>query len=130
MGQASWNCILLQRNNLYFCFTTLYVSFLEGNFYADSFEGELNLKAENGVVKLKNIQDQVHISLNTGSVFIRDIGNTKIDSETNLGILVNDIVLEEGTKPNRKLFYTLGNPDNSIVIRTILANIYLYGSKD
>lgn len=109
---------------------TVYVSFLEGNFYADSFDGELNLKAENGLVKLKNIQDPVHISLNTGSVFIRDIQDTKIDSATNMGILVDDIVPKKGNKPNRELMYTLGNPDKSIVIRTILANIYLYGSRD
>ena len=31
----------------------LYVSFIEGNFYSESFQGDLNLKVEDGILKLK-----------------------------------------------------------------------------
>ncbi len=108
----------------------LYISFMEGNFYADKFEGDLNLKVEDGIIKLKDMNFPVKLSLNAGSVFLHGLRNTKIDAETNLGILVNDISEEDSIMPNKKLYQTVGNPNNSIVIRTILANIYLYGSKD
>ena len=108
----------------------LYISFMEGNFYSDNFEGDLNLKVEAGIIKLKNMNDPVNLRLNAGSVFLQDIRNTTIDVETNLGVLVNNIREQDASKPNKKLLQTIGNPDNSIVIRTILANIYLYESKD
>lgn len=109
---------------------TLYISFMEGNFYTDKFEGDLNLKVEDGIIKLKDMHFPVKLSLNGGSVFLQEIKNTKIDAETNLGSLVHDIAETESNMPIKKLLQTIGNPDNSIVIRTILANIYLYGSKD
>ena len=109
---------------------TLYISFMEGNFYTDKFEGDLTLKVEDGIIKLKDMHFPVKLSLNAGSVFLQEIKNTKIDAETNLGSLVNDIAETESNMPIKKLLQTIGNPDNSIVIRTILANIYLYGSKD
>lgn len=107
----------------------LHISFMEGNFYADKFEGDLNLKVEDGIIKLKDMNFPVKLSLNAGSVFLQDIRNAKIDAETNLGILVNHIFEEDTIMQSKKLLQTIGDPNNSIVIRTILANIYLYGSK-
>ena len=107
----------------------LYISFMEGNFYSDNFEGDLNLSVEAGIIKLKNMNDDVNVRLNSGSVFLHDIRNTKIDAETNLGVLVNNIPNQVEVKSNKKLHQTIGNPNNLIVIRTILANIYLYESK-
>ena len=107
----------------------LYISFMEGNFYSDNFEGDLNLSVEAGIIKLKNMNDDVNVRLNSGSVFLHDIRNTKIDAETNLGVLVNNIPDQVEVKSNKKLHQTIGNPNNLIVIRTILANIYLYESK-
>ncbi len=108
----------------------LHISFMEGNFYTDNFEGDLNLKVEDGIIKLKDMNFPVKLSLNAGSIFLQDIRNTKIDAETNLGILVNHIFEEDSVIQSKKLLQIIGNPYNSIVIRTILANIYLYGSKD
>ncbi|MGB5322860.1 hypothetical protein [Lutimonas sp.] len=107
----------------------LHISFMEGNFYTDNFEGDLNLKVEDGIIKLKDMNFPVKLSLNAGSIFLQDIRNTKIDAETNLGILVNHIFEEDSVIQSKKLLQIIGNPYNSIVIRTILANIYLYGSK-
>lgn len=107
----------------------LHISFMEGNFYADKFEGDLNLKVEDGIIKLKDMNFPVKLSLNAGSVFLQDIRNAKIDAETNLGILVNHIFEEDTIMQSKKLLQTIGDPNNSIIIRTILANIYLYGSK-
>ena len=108
----------------------LYISFMEGNLYADNFEGDLNLKVEDGIIKLRNMNDPVKLSLNSGSVFLNEIRNTKIDAETNLGVLVNDLIKEGNINSNKRLVETIGSPDNLIIIRTILANIYLDGTKD
>jgi hypothetical protein len=107
----------------------LHISFMEGNFYTDNFEGDLNLKVEDGIIKLKDMNFPVKLSLNAGSLFLQDIRNAKIDAETNLGILVNHIFEEDSVIQSKKLLQTIGKPNNSIVIKTILANIYLYGSK-
>lgn len=109
---------------------SVYISFMEGNFYSENFEGNLNLKIEDGIIKLKDMQYPVNVSLNTGTVFLKDIRNTEIDAATNLGILMNNTSTEDKVEPQKKVFQTIGKPNNSIVIRTILANIYLYGSKD
>lgn len=109
---------------------TLHISFMEGNFYTENFEGDLNLKIEDGIVKLKDMHEPVKVMLNAGSVFVHDIRDTNIDAETNLGVLVNNISEDISDNPTSKLHYTYGIPNNSIVIRTIMANIYLYGVKD
>jgi len=109
---------------------TLYISFIEGNLYSNNFSGDLNVKVEDGIIKLRNMNDPVKLSLNSGSVFLNEIRNTKIDAETNLGVLINKLRYKDAVKPDKKLFQTIGKPENSIVIRTILANIYLNGPKD
>ena len=107
----------------------LYVSFIEGNFYSENYQGDLNLKVEDGVLKLNKIFGHTNIQLNSGSVFVHEIKNTKIDAETNLGTLLTDLADETQIKDSRKLLKSHANPSNSLIIRTILANIYLYGSK-
>lgn len=108
----------------------LYISFMAGNFYSNNFNGNLSVKVEDGLIKLTDIQNSVKVKLNTGSVFVRNIENAEIDVETSLGTLVTDFS-EEGTDPTTKKFLqTIGTPGNSLLIRSILANIYLYGSKD
>lgn len=108
---------------------TLYVSFIEGNFYADGFRGDLNLKIEDGIVKLKNIQDEVHISINSGTVSVEDVENCDVDAATNMGLLISDLLETEENTTDKQLKLTSGNPMRTLFIRAILANIYLYRSK-
>lgn len=109
---------------------TLYISFIEGNLYSEDFSGDLNIKVEDGIIKLRNMNDPVKLRLNSGSVFLNEIRNAKIDAETNLGILANNLNEKDPNGPKNKLLETFGEPRNSIIIRTILANIYLNGTKD
>ena len=109
---------------------TVYISFSEGNFYATNFKGELNLKAEDGVIKLNNMVHPLKLSLNSGSVIVRSIRDTQIDAETNLGILVSDLDNNSSDIELNQLIQTIGKSNNSMFIRTIQANIYLYGYKD
>ena len=107
----------------------IYISFLEGNFYSEDYLGALNLKVEDGILKLNSVLAYTNIQLNSGSVLIDEISNTKIDAETNLGILLTDLVEETQKNDSRKLMQSAGVPSSSLIIRTIMANIYLYGSK-
>ena len=107
----------------------LFVSFIEGNFYADGYKGEINLRVENGIIKLKSITENTNIQLNSGSVFVHKIENTEIDVETNLGILITDLSDKTTSSPNRKLELSDSGTNKTLKIRAIMANIYLYGSK-
>ena len=107
----------------------LYVSFVEGNFYSESYQGDLNLKVEDGILKLSQVLGHTNIQLNSGSVIIHEITSTKIDAETNLGTLLTDLADETQINDSRKLLKPHANPSSSLIIRAILANIYLYGSK-
>lgn len=108
---------------------TVYVSIIEGNFYSDSFEGVLNLKIEDGIVKISDPEDDLNISLNTGSVIVKDIQKGVIHAETNRGILNTDLEGNDSVEPKKMLKYTIEKSGRSINIRTIMANIYLYGIK-
>ena len=107
----------------------LFVSFIEGNFYTDGYKGEINLRVENGIIKLKSITKNTDIQLNSGSVFVHNLENTEIDAETNLGILINDLSDITTSSPKRKLELSDSETNKTLKIRAIMANIYLYGSK-
>ena len=108
----------------------LYISFIEGNFFAEDFKGELNLIAEDGILKLNHMLNAVNVRLNSGSVYAENIENTSIDAKTNLGSLITDASLEGLSEDKKHLMDTAGNGSNSLMIRTIMANIYLNVSKD
>lgn len=107
----------------------VYISILEGNLYSDGFKGQLNVKVEDGIIKLSKPTDQVRVKLNTGSVIVKDIVNARIDAETNMGILNTDLKKEAPEKHRKNLVDTIGKPYPLINIRAIMANIYLYGQK-
>jgi len=108
----------------------LYVSFIEGNFYTGRFKGTLDIKVESGIIKLDEVLGKVMVRLNSGSVFVDHIKNTNLDAETNLGIIMNYLNDEAEVKSTKKLKLSLGDQDHSIMIRAIMANIFLYGPKD
>jgi hypothetical protein len=108
----------------------LYISFIEGNFFAEDFKGELNLMAEDGILKLNHMSNSVNIRLSSGSIYARNIENTSIDAKTNLGSLITETPLEGLSENKKQLMDTVGNGSKSLMIRTIMANIYLNVSKD
>ena len=108
----------------------VYVSFIEGNFYADDFRGDLNLIVENGIIKLNHINDSVKARLNSGSIFVQNIENAFVDAETSLGSLIADSSLKGFSEDEKHLVEKIGNASKKLLIRTILANIYLNVSKD
>lgn len=108
----------------------VYISFIEGNFYADNFQGDLNLMVEDGIIKLNHINDSVKARLNSGSIHVQNIENTFVDAETNLGSLITDPSLKGFSESEKHLVEKLGNASKKLLIRTILANVYLNVSED
>ena len=108
----------------------LYISFVEGNFFTKDFKGELNLIVEDGILKLNHMPNAVNIRLSSGSIYAENIENTSIDAKTNMGSLISDPPLEGFSEDNKHLIDTVGNGSKSLMIRTIMANIYLNMSKD
>ena len=108
----------------------LYMSIVEGNFYADGFDGELNLKVEDGIVQLSHCSDPVRVKLNTGSIFVQGYENSDVDAKTNLGMLIADPWVKHISDDKKQLVHRFGNGRNQLKIRTIMANIFLNGSED
>ena len=107
----------------------VYVSVREGNFYTDNFEGQLELKIENGIANLIGVKHNVSVYINSGNVYVKDVQNAKLDVKTNLGSLETDLQKGMEIIKANQLAGSLGESKNSLYIRTILANIFLYGSK-
>lgn len=107
----------------------LYVSVREGNFYTENFEGQLELKIENGIANLIGVKNNVSIYINSGNVYVKGIQNAKLDVKTNLGTLETDLQKEIELIKGNQLAGSIGESKDSLYIRTILANIFLYGSK-
>lgn len=108
----------------------LYISFIEGNFFAEDFKGELNLVAEDGILRLNHMPNSLKVRLSSGSIYAQNIENTSIDAKTNLGSLITDPSLEGLSENKKHVIETVGNGTKSLMIRTIMANIYLNVSKD
>jgi hypothetical protein len=108
----------------------LYVSIIEGNLYSNDFAGPLDIKMEQGIIKLSHMNGPVKVKLNSGSIHIRDIENTRVDVATNLGVITGDLGHQQKEKYEKQFLETIGEPDHSLLVRTIMANIFLYGPKD
>lgn len=108
----------------------LYVSIVEGNFYANGFEGELNLMVEDGNVHLSHFAGPVNVKLNAGSIFVEGYENSDVDVKTNLGMLIADPWVKDISEDKKQLVHRFGNSGNQLKIRTIMANVFLNGSED
>lgn len=108
----------------------VYVSFIEGNLYAEGFRGNLNIIVENGIIKLNHINDSVKVRLNSGSIYVENLENAFVDAETSLGSLIIDPSLEGFSEGEKHLVENLGNASKKLLIKTILANVYLNVSED
>lgn len=107
----------------------LYISFTEGNFYADGYQGVLNLNVEDGIVKLNSLGQHTHIELNTGSIYVNNVVHKNIKATTNLGELMSDLTDKNKNQGLNSFERKGAETDTSLTIKAIMANIYLYGSK-
>ena len=98
------------------------VSIVNGNFSSKDFHGNLQLKMEEGTVKIDSFKGDVLIDINIGNVNITEIEDCKIDVHSNLGKISSNLELE---KDNNHFYGVVGNKKNSLNINAMLANIHL-----
>lgn len=103
----------------------VYVSFSQGNFYSSYFKGKLNLKLDDGIVKLNHFEGMVKVQINGGNVFCYQIENTKINVNSNLGIVSSNLMVENPFQDNNKWEVVYGKNINEFSVNAISANIYL-----
>ena len=105
--------------------TEVEVSYIQGNFYTDNFVGSLNLKVEEGIVKINEFEGSVFIHINIGDVNILGLNNTSLNVRSNLGKVTSSIQTKEITKFKNKVDGIIGENLNQLTINAILANVHL-----
>jgi len=106
------------------------ISYTQGNFYADNFKGNLNLKVEEGIIKINRFEGLVNIHINIGNVYINEINNTKIDVASNMGVISSNLLIKNKHKISKDLKGVFGKSFNELNIKAILANIQLKSFKN
>ena len=106
------------------------ISFTQGNFYANNFKGDLNLKVEEGIIKINHFEGLVNVQINTGNVYFNEIKNIKIDVVSNLGLVNSNLLVENKNQSKNHLKGVFGKSFNELNVKAILANIQLKSSKN
>ena len=103
----------------------VFVSYVDGNFYLNNFEGNLKLTLNDGIVKLNHFLGTVDVKLNGGNIYCTDLQDTKIDIISNMGIVTSSIIIDDALKKNNQLKGVYGQQLNKLNVNAISANIYL-----
>ena len=99
------------------------VSIVNGNFISKNFHGNLQLKMEEGTIKIDSFKGDILVNINIGNVSITEIEDCKINVHSNLGKVQSSLNLKKG---NKTYFYgVVGNKKNTLNINAMLANIHL-----
>lgn len=106
------------------------ISFTQGNFYANNFKGDLNLKVEEGIIKINHFEGLVNVQINTGNVYFNEIKNIKIDVVSNLGLVSSNLLMENKNQSKNHLKGVFGENFNELNVKAIMANIQLKSSKN
>ena len=103
----------------------VFVSYVDGNFYLNNFDGNLKLILNDGIVNLNHFLGTVNIKLNGGNVYCTRIQDTKIDVSSNMGIVTSDLSIDDALKKSNQLEGIYGQKLNELNVNAITANIYL-----
>jgi len=106
------------------------VSYTHGNFYTNNFKGDLNLKVEEGIVKINHFEGSVYVHINVGNVYIEGINDSKIDVRSNLGTITSNLQLKDTVQNKSHIIDVFGSNFNDLNINAILANIHLKSLKN
>jgi len=104
------------------------ISVLQGNFYTTNFKGDLNLKVDEGIVKINQFTGLVNVQINMGKVYMNDISDTKINVTSNMGNITSNLLIQDQSKNHLKGVF--GKGKNELNIHAILANIQLKSAKN
>ena len=103
----------------------VFISYVDGNFYLNSFDGNLKLILNDGIVNLNRFLGSVDVKLNGGNVYCTKIQDIKIDITSNMGIVTSGLTLNNYLKKSNQLKGVYGRNLNELKINAISANIHL-----
>lgn len=101
------------------------VTFVDGNFYLNQFQGNLELILNDGLVEVNKFKGSVLVKISGGKVICSGIKDARIDVETNQGSINTALAFKELQSNKNKINAIYGLPTNSLKIKGINANIYL-----
>ena len=103
----------------------IFVTFTDGNFYLNQFQGNLELLLNDGLVEVNQFSGSILVKIEGGNVICTGIENTSIDVESNLGIVNSTLATAESQSRKNKVNAIYGSPINILKVRGISANVYL-----
>ena len=103
----------------------VFISYVDGNFYLNNFDGNLKLILNDGIVNLNRFLGSVNVKLNGGNVYCTKIQDIKIDISSNMGIVTSGLTLNNYLKKSNQLKGVYGRNLNELKINAISANIHL-----
>ncbi len=106
------------------------ISFTEGNFYTNGFDGNLELKVEEGIVKIKDFKGSVNVHINIGNIYVLGINTAMINVKSNLGYVRSNLNITTTNNNKNQIVGVFEKDINSLYINAILANIHLKSSKN
>ncbi len=104
------------------------ISFTQGNFYANNFVGDLSLRMEEGMVKIKKFEGSVFVHINIGNVYFNEIKNTELSVKSNMGTIFSDLIMTDLNPIENKLNGIFEKNVNQLKVDAIMANIHLSSS--
>ncbi len=103
----------------------VFISYVDGNFYLNNFDGNLELIMNDGIVNLNHFLGSVNVILNGGNVYCNDIQDTKIDITSNAGMVISSLIIDSSLKKTNQLKGVYGQNLNELNVNAITANIHL-----
>ena len=103
----------------------VFVSYVDGNFYLNNFDGNLKLTLNDGIVNLNHFMGTVDVKLNGGNVYCTELQDTEIDIISNRGMVTSSVIIDNALKTNNQLKGVYGQQVNKLDVNAISANIYL-----
>ena len=103
----------------------VFVSYVDGNFYLNNFNGNLELILNDGIVNLTRFLGSVSVTVNSGNVYCKDIQDIKIDVTSNIGRVNSTLLIDNSLKKSNELKGVYGKNLNELNIDAISANIHL-----
>ena len=103
----------------------VFVTYVDGNFYLDNFDGNLKLILNDGIVNLNHFLGSVNVKLNGGNVYCMKMLDTKINISSNTGLVSSNVKLDSAIQKTNRLMGVYGQNLNELNVNAITANIHL-----
>ena len=101
------------------------VSIGKGNLYAEDYEGDLELRLEEGLVRLDQVEGSVKMYVHRGQIRVSGLEQMKVLAQTSMGKLV--LKRQDGKEEDHgnRLEAEFGQPTKELEVTTVMGSIYL-----